>query len=91
MNLVFTGPGFITRKLNGVNLSWSTAVNVSLPNGDANQSGEVDAADIDDVVARFGMLTGGPNYSITADCDGSGEIDAADIDIVIAEFGSVND
>lgn len=91
VNLVFTGPGFITRKLNGVNLSWSTAVNVSLPNGDANQSGEVDAADIDDVIARFGMLTGGPNYSITADCDGSGEIDAADIDIVIAEFGSVND
>ncbi len=50
--------------------------------GDVDGSGEIDAADIDVVIANFGVL-GGP-----ADVDVSGEVDAADIDIVISNFGS---
>ncbi len=51
--------------------------------GDVDGSGEVDAADIDLVIAQFGATTPG----IPEDVDGSGEVDAADIDIVIANFG----
>ncbi len=60
--------------------------NFSLTNGDVDGSGEVDAADIDQVIADFGA-TGSERVS---DVDRSLEVDAADIDIVIANFGSVD-
>ena len=53
--------------------------------GDPDGSGEVDAADIDFVIANFGSLT-----SVAADIDGSAEVDAADIDMVIAHFGEID-
>lgn len=53
--------------------------------GDVDNSNEIDAADIDLVIANFG------DTNINFDVDGSGEIDAADIDIVISNFGSVGD
>ncbi|MBL8060664.1 MAG: hypothetical protein JNK63_08135 [Chthonomonas sp.] len=57
-------------------------IEVYLPlTGDVDNSGEVDAADIDYVISQFGSA------DPAADCDGSGEVDAADIDIVIANFG----
>ena len=56
-------------------------------NGDPDNSDEVDAADIDLVIANFGQL-GDPN-SIAADVNGSGEVDAADIDVVIVNFGEI--
>lgn len=59
--------------------------NAVLTNGDADQSGEVDAADIDMVIADFGSVAGADT-----DADMSGEVDAADIDIVIANFGSID-
>ncbi len=65
--------------------------NVTLQNGDVDGSGEVDAADIDAVIALFGTVSGDPNYDLDADVDGSSEVDAADIDIVIANFGGVDD
>ncbi len=52
--------------------------------GDVDRSTEVDAADIDLVIANFG----GDDQNF--DVDGSGEVDAADIDIVIANFGRSN-
>jgi hypothetical protein len=55
-------------------------------NGDVDNSGEVDAADIDAVIGNFG----GVGDSVQEDCDGSGEVDAADIDLVIANFGGVD-
>ncbi len=58
---------------------------LSLRNGDVDNSGEVDAADIDAVIAAFGS-TGQP----IEDVDMSGEVDAADIDIVIANFGQTD-
>ncbi len=66
-----------------------TVVNAQLVNGDVDQTGEVDAADIDEVIADFGG-SGGAGYPYT-DTDGSGEVDAGDIDIVIGNFGSVDD
>ncbi|MBL8059350.1 MAG: hypothetical protein JNK63_01395 [Chthonomonas sp.] len=56
---------------------------VNMLNGDVDLSGEVDAADIDLVIANFG----GSNTQ--SDVDGTQEVDAADIDLVIAYFGSV--
>ncbi len=56
--------------------------------GDVDFSLEVDAADIDLVIAAFGATPGAPGWDPLADIDLSGEIDAADIDITIANFGS---
>ncbi len=68
-----------------ISASGATGLNFVLKNGDSDGSGEVDAADIDVVIAAFG------GTAIMADVDGSGEVDAADIDIVIANFGSTDD
>ncbi len=67
-----------------VNITGSGASNVNFTtqNGDADDSGEVDAADIDMVIADFG------GSGTMTDMDGSSEVDAADIDIVIANFGN---
>ena len=65
--------------------SGASGVNFSLFNGDADNSGEVDAADIDAVIADFS------GSGVMTDLDGSLEVDAADIDIAIANFGRVND
>ncbi|MCC6685799.1 MAG: hypothetical protein IT205_02280 [Fimbriimonadaceae bacterium] len=62
-----------------------TGVIVNMANGDVDLSGEVDAADIDLVIAAFGGSSPMP------DVDGTGEVDAADIDVVIANFGAVGD
>ncbi|MCC6685944.1 MAG: hypothetical protein IT205_03005 [Fimbriimonadaceae bacterium] len=67
----------------------TSGANFVLPNGDPDNSGEVDAADIDYVISSFGQVA--PNITMNADIDGSGEVDAADIDIVIGSFGSVDD
>jgi len=59
--------------------------------GDADGSGEIDAADIDLEIAHFGTVSGGPGFEEQFDLDGSGEVDAADIDRVIENFGLVSD
>ncbi len=81
------GSSFLLRKTN-INLTGSALAvgSVSVQNGDVDNSGEVDAADIDEVIADFGDTSNNPS-----DVDVSGEVDAADIDIVIANFGGVND
>ena len=91
-DLFADGSPFLRRKQT-MSLTSTGAVNLNfvLPNGDCDNSGEVDAADIDAVIAAFGLTVGSSGYSLTVDVDGSGEVDAADIDIVIASFGSVND
>ncbi|MBL8059173.1 MAG: hypothetical protein JNK63_00485 [Chthonomonas sp.] len=63
---------------------------VHLLNGDADHSGEVDAADIDNVISNFGNSYPGPG-NVDADVNGTGEVDADDIDIVIACFGNTDD
>ncbi len=64
---------------------------ITLQNGDVDGSGEVDAADIDQVIADFGNTWPGGAGSQNSDVDNSGEVDAADIDIVIANFGGTDD
>lgn len=83
---------FIRRK-QPLELTTSGANNINfiLPNGDSDNSGEVDAGDLDTVIAAFGSVTGGANFSTSVDIDGSGEVDAADIDIIIASFGFTDD
>lgn len=84
--ITFDGSSFLRKTqnfvLNGAVTSFGTAV---LANGDVDISGEVDAADIDQVIAAFGNT----DSNIT-DVDVSGEVDAADIDIVISNFGAVD-
>ncbi len=63
---------------------------ISLQNGDVDNSGEVDAADIDQVIAAFGSTFTTETPASVADVDVSGEVDAADIDIVIANFGGTD-
>ena len=85
--LTLNGSSFCLRKVN-VNLTGSNQNigTVNMLNADCDMSGEVDATDIDLVIALFGDITSGPT-----DVDVSGEVDATDIDIVIAEFGNVDD
>ncbi len=73
--------------LSGTGLNFGT---ITLVNGDVDASGEVDAADIDLVIANFGQTFPGGSGNANSDVDQSGEVDAADIDIVIASFGSVD-
>ncbi len=89
VNLVAVTPNWL-RKSVALNLTTgtTTAGAVNLTNGDPDQSGEVDAADIDLVIANFGASGTG---AIAGDLDWSGEVDAADIDIAIANFGGVGD
>lgn len=83
---------FLRRKAS-IQLAGVGATNVDyvLQNGDCDDSGEVDAADIDAVIAAFGLTEPDPGYSLSTDVDGSQEVDAADIDIVIANFGGTDE
>lgn len=65
-----------------------SGLNFNLINGDVDLSGEVDAVDIDLVIAHFGETS--PSFYLNADVDGSLEIDAVDIDVVIANFGATD-
>ncbi len=77
----------VAANLNGTSTVMGT---VSVTNGDVDNSGEVDAGDIDLVISQFGQnFPGGLGNGFT-DVDCSGEVDAGDIDIVIANFGAVN-
>lgn len=82
----FRVPGFCSRVISNVNITSTSPGNLVtlLPNGDPDQSGEVDAVDIDLVISNFGATT---TSAVLGDLDGSGEVDAVDIDITIANFG----
>lgn len=71
----------------------ATGINIVCADGDVDNSGEVDAADIDSVIANFGLTASDPGYASNRNCDldRSGEVDATDIDIVIANFGLTDD
>ncbi|MBL8060763.1 MAG: hypothetical protein JNK63_08630 [Chthonomonas sp.] len=88
----FSGGSFLTKQVS-VNLTGSSQNigTVNMNNGDADDSGEVDAADIDNVIANFGQVWPGGVGNPLADLDLSGEVDAADIDNVIANFGNFDD
>ncbi len=91
--LAINGPGFLRRVSPPFTIThgYVTTGPLTLIPGDVDDSGEIDAADIDAVIAVFGSVNGDPGWNQDADMDGSGEVDAADIDIVIANFGLVDD
>ncbi len=88
VTIVWDGSSFLQRtttaELSNSNQEIGT---IQLQNGDVDGSGEVDAADIDEVIGHFGETWPGGYGNINADLDVSGEVDSADIDIVIANFG----
>ncbi|MCC7103136.1 MAG: hypothetical protein IT206_08675 [Fimbriimonadaceae bacterium] len=92
VTLVFDGSPYLKKNVT-VNLSGSgaDAGAVALQNGDVDNSTEVDAADIDQVITDFGQMWPGGTGLASSDVDDSGEVDAADIDIVIANFGAMDD
>lgn len=86
------GRTWLCRKIGNVNISSIGIAGLvfTLPNGDVDRSGEVDATDIDIVISHFGATfpgAGDRNW----DVDGSGEVDAVDIDICIANFGAMDE
>jgi len=87
VTIEFDGGSYLRKKVGanliGLNLNVGP---VRLTNGDVDNSGEVDAADIDAVIAAFGSTDLG-----NADVDNSGEVDAADIDTVIENFGATDE
>ncbi|MCC6685622.1 MAG: hypothetical protein IT205_01390 [Fimbriimonadaceae bacterium] len=85
-DLTFEGSSFLVRTVSlTLTGSSQTLGNTTMYNGDPDDSGEVDAADLDLVIADFG------SGAVSAtDVDVSSEVDAADIDIVIANFGGVD-
>ena len=86
-DLYANGTTFLRRKIMFTLAAGGVSgVDFNLPNGDVENSGEVDATDIDIVIAGFGNLGQSP-----PDVDGSEEVDAADIDIVISNFGGVDE
>ncbi|MBL8060021.1 MAG: DUF642 domain-containing protein [Chthonomonas sp.] len=90
--LTFDGSSFLKRKfdftLSGGDVDLGT---VLFANGDCDNSGEVDAADIDLIIQEFGEVPTSDLFPPYVDVDASGEVDAADIDVVIANFGAVDD
>lgn len=90
--IVFDGSSFLKRNLavtlTGANQAVGTA---TMQNGDVDNSGEVDAVDIDVVIANFGDVWPGGTGNPNSDVDASGEVDAVDIDVVIANFGGLDD
>lgn len=86
--LVLDGSSFLRRSVDMTVANGNASVGaITLSNGDVDHSGEVDAADIDDVIAHFGVVYPGGSGNGDTDADCSGEVDAADIDLVIGNFG----
>lgn len=61
-------------------------VNLSLRNGDADGSGEVDLTDIDLIVGSYLSTPSSPGWIASHDLDFSGEVDLSDVDIAIANY-----
>lgn len=78
--------GYLQRRMLVTVAANECTFSATLIPGDCDGSQEIDAADIDMVIAAFGATDGG-----VEDLDGSLEVDAADIDICIANFGAVGD
>jgi endonuclease I len=66
-----------------VSLTWDVTINAAPPmcQGDADQNGEVNFADITSVLANYGLTPG------LGDADQNGEVNFADITTVLANFG----
>jgi Dockerin type I domain len=55
--------------------------------GDTDGDGDIDDADVTQIVSRFGARAGGANYDAKADCNSDGVIDELDLFVVGRQFG----
>ena len=85
-DVAFNGSPFLRRKISMPLTAGTSGTTCDMSNGDVDDSTEVDAADIDAVIAAFGNIG-----NVLGDVDGSLEVDAADIDVVIANFGGTDE
>ncbi len=55
--------------------------------GDLNGDGDVDLADLSQLLTAFGLCVGSPGYDAAADLDDSGCVDLADLSALLTNFG----
>jgi hypothetical protein len=72
-------------------LTTPSVTTISLMNGDAVKTNEVDFSDIAAVRDAFGSCPEDENWNEMADVDGSGEVDFSDMSIVVHNFGESGD
>lgn len=85
--IIFDGGSYLRRRVSiSMNGGVQSIGGIALQNGDIDQSGEVDATDLDAVISSFGMVG-----NVPANVDANGEVDAEDLNIVIQAFGSVDE
>jgi photosystem II stability/assembly factor-like uncharacterized protein len=65
--------------------TWATPIH-GLP-GDIDGDGDVDQADLGELLAAYGSSDGDPNWNPDADLDGDGMVGQADLGILLADFG----
>jgi V8-like Glu-specific endopeptidase len=56
--------------------------------GDLDGDGDVDLADLSQLLTAFGACTGDPGYDAAADIDGSGCVDLADLSALLTNYGA---
>lgn len=77
--------GFLRRTANVTVGASPLTVNLALPGGDVDGSGEIDLTDIDAIIGKY--LEAAPDPVATPeDVDGNGEVDLTDIDIAIGNY-----
>jgi hypothetical protein len=55
--------------------------------GDTDGDGDVDQADLGDLLAAFGSMQGDANYNADADFDEDGDVDQADLGSLLSNYG----
>jgi hypothetical protein len=56
--------------------------------GDVDGDGDVDLADLGELLASYGSEEGDPDYNPDADFDGDGDVDLSDLGELLANFGT---
>ncbi|MEP0846216.1 MAG: PQQ-dependent sugar dehydrogenase [Phycisphaerae bacterium] len=56
--------------------------------GDVDNDGDVDLADLSQLLTSFGLCVGAPEFDPAADIDGSGCVDLADLSALLTSFGT---
>lgn len=72
-------------------IDMAVALDAGIPGvkqGDTNDDGSVNAADLTEIQNRFGARTGDGNFLARVDCNGDGVIDELDVFVVGRKFGS---
>ncbi|MEP0845805.1 MAG: hypothetical protein HRF50_03170, partial [Phycisphaerae bacterium] len=66
---------------------WGIVRTPAIP-GDLDGDGDVDLADLSDLLSSYGLCEGDPAYNAAADLDGSGCVDLTDLSILLENFGA---